>query len=56
MKRGQKRLGFHFEMTEEESNMIKVLRDKYAVNISKLFKNHLRKYYNEIVEGTVLKR
>jgi len=50
MKKGQKRLGFHFEMTEEESNMIKTLRDRYAVNISKMFKNHLRQYYNDTVK------
>jgi hypothetical protein len=48
MKKNQRRIGFHFELNEEEENMIKILRDRYAINMSKFLKNCIRDKYNEI--------
>lgn len=48
MKKNQRRIGFHFELTEEEESMIKVLRNRHALNMSKFLKNCIRDKYNEV--------
>lgn len=47
MKKNVRRIGFHFELTEEEEKMIEVLRDRLAINMSKFLKNCIRDKYNE---------
>jgi hypothetical protein len=41
------KFSLNIKVTEEENDIIKTLRDKYAVNISKLLKNYLRTTLDE---------
>ena len=45
------KFGFHVYTTQEENLMIKELMNKHSVNVSGLFKNFLRDYYNKMEEN-----
>lgn len=42
-----KKIGFYLHISENEKKIIKELKDKYCVNISKLIKSLLVEYYEK---------
>lgn len=48
MKKINKRYRYDLVMNEEEHRTLEVLREKYAINISKCFKNFLQQYYDKL--------
>ena len=53
MKTKIKRLGFHIELTEQEDEIISILKKKYAINISQLLKNHLVDCLRKLESGQI---
>lgn len=47
MKKKSKRLEYNFIITDEDQKIIKVLRDKYSVNISNFLRTSLRELYEK---------
>ena len=50
MKKNNKNKNLYIRITEKEESMIKILRNKYNVNISQLFRNTIFDYYTKMEE------
>jgi hypothetical protein len=48
-----KRLMLSVELSQEEYDIMHVLREKYSVNISQLMKNFLREYHKNVIKTNV---
>jgi hypothetical protein len=46
-----KKIGFYLHISEEEQKIIKSLKCKYCINVSKLIKNFLFEYYKKVEQG-----
>jgi len=44
----KKRLEYNFKTTLEDQKIIKILRDKYSVNISNFLRTSLRELYEKL--------
>lgn len=50
MTQKEKTLGIFIKANKKEENIIKLLRNKYAVNISQFVRNSLMEYYKKLGE------
>jgi hypothetical protein len=48
-----KRLMLSVELSQEEYDIMQVLKQKYSVNISQLMKNCMREYYKNVEKTNV---
>jgi len=43
-----KKMGFYLALSEEEIAIIRVMKEKYAINITQLLKNYIHQHYKEL--------
>jgi len=43
-----KKCGFYLDLTAEEKNKIQIMKDKHAINITRLLKNYINKCYADM--------
>ena len=53
--RKKNRYRYDLVMNKEEHDILNSLREEYAINISKCFKNFLKKYFNELEKSNIKK-